>query len=402
MTESLYYTEPDRSEFEAVILDISSGSNGLNLLLDRTCFYPEGGGQPADKGKIDTFAVTDVQKREDSIVHTVATDGSAHPFNTGDKVHGVVDMEWREEYMQQHTGQHILSAALLSEAGCNTVAVHLGEEYVTIEVDRPEVTAEAVSRVEHRALDVIAANRQVRTLTVNDAELSSYDLRRPTKKKGKIRLVIIDEIDCAACGGLHTATTGQVRLLQWIGSEKIRGNARLYWKIGDRAVQDYRIKTALLQALNTRFSSRQDELPERIDKLVAENRELKLALAASRKALALSAAQELYTRSAEDRGGIKLIVEKFEDEDPSYIKELLDTLTQNHRVCCCLFNIKDDHFNWLIGCSEDVELSFNTLRQELLAAIDGKGGGKAPVWQGMGTNLAGADQFVEIIRGTIV
>ena len=385
MTDPLYYTHPDQTEFQAAVLEIWSGKNVCSVILDKTCFYPEGGGQPSDVGTIHDLQVQDVKKKDGYILHILEGDKGDLPFAEGDTVTGVIDPDHRRDYMEQHTGQHLVSAALLKEASLGTVSVHHGEEYVTIEVDREEVSREEIVRVEDAANRIIRENLPVESRWVDEAEAGSFNLRRPPKKKGRLRLVMIDGYDAAACGGLHTGSTGVVGLIKWTGTEKIRGRQRLYWKIGGRAYRDYREKTDVINTLNTLFSSKLEELPERAEKALSEQKQLTKEITRLQNERSRILAESLYSRSREEKGK-RIVTLQFEGEDAGFIKRTLDALISRSHTVVCFVNVMDEHFTWFIGCSEDEDIRFNDFRSEILPLIDGKGGGKPPLWQGVGHN----------------
>jgi alanyl-tRNA synthetase len=264
MTEKLYYQDADKSQFEALVIDTVKDKKGWKIVLDQTCFFPEGGGQPADKGSIDNIPVLDVQKEDNVIYHYL-------PEKPGsDTVQGKIDMEWRGDFMQQHTGQHIISGALWQVGKYKTVSVHMGGDYTTIEIDAPEIPEEDLLETETLANRTINNNLPVRFIHTDHENTAKFPLRKPCTRQGKVRLVMIGNFDCVACGGLHFDTTGPVGLVKSIGVEKIRGNARISWKIGQRAFNDYRKKDAVIYRLKSLLSTNEDALPQKTMELQEE------------------------------------------------------------------------------------------------------------------------------------
>ena len=212
MTELLFYDDPSRTDFEADVVEVTTYHGRPALVLSRTAFYPEGGGQPADRGVIGDATVVDVAKSDGVVYHVVDVESPAHIAGT--TVRGMVDTARRRDFMQQHTGQHILSACLLEVGGHNTVSVHQGDEYTTIEVSSEQVTEDEIAAVQRMANDAIEADLPVETIFVDESEIGNYPLRRPPKVSGTVRLVRIGQLDCVACGGVHLTRTGQVRQAQ--------------------------------------------------------------------------------------------------------------------------------------------------------------------------------------------
>lgn len=240
VTEKLFYKDPYKQDFDGVVTGIETDEKkGVRILLDRTCFYPEGGGQPSDSGDLNGVPVLDVRKEGDEVVHLVS-DTSA--FAIGGMVHGVVDWERRYDFMQQHTGQHLISAAFFNTREINTVSVHLGEEISTVELDVEKIEDEILVEVERAANLAICMNRSISTEWVTDDELDTATLRRAPKVSGDIRVVSVEDLDRVACGGVHVGRTGEVGLVKLVGTELMRGHLRTIWKIGTRAYDDYQKK----------------------------------------------------------------------------------------------------------------------------------------------------------------
>jgi alanyl-tRNA synthetase len=213
VSEKLYYRDPYLFEFDAVVARCEpseGGPDGLfDVLLDRTCFYPGGGGQPSDRGTLGGAKVVDVAYRGEEIAHVV--DAALPP---GGAVRGAVDAGRRLDFMAQHTGQHILSQALLAVGGLETVSVHFGDEITTIELKAAAVEERTLRIAEERANAVVKENRPVIVHEVDAADVSRFPLRRTPPDVGKLRVVEVSGFDWAACGGVHVAAAGEVLLVK--------------------------------------------------------------------------------------------------------------------------------------------------------------------------------------------
>lgn len=416
MTAKLYYDDPYRLEFEAKVVHAreshareshASESRGgrLEVVLDRTCFYPEGGGQPGDRGTIGSLDVVDVRKDDDEVVHVLAVPDAAGELpRAGSRVSCRVDRERRHDYMQQHTGQHIVSAALLEVGEYNTVSVHQGADYTTIEVDREEIREGDLARVEALANRIIQEDRPVTDHWVTDAEIASYPLRRPPKVSGSIRLVMIRDFDCVACGGVHATHTSAVGVVKCIGMEKIRGQMRTIWKIGDRAIADYALKHDVVSALTTSLSAQPSEIPERVEALQNQLLDGRRNASALQARIAALIAGELCGKAAESAPtAAGPVTAALENEDTDIFRAVVEQLAARPGCLFCVVNLQDDKLLWAVGSgatpgAEAPGLAFDRVRAELLPLVAGKGGGKPPVWQGVGNDPSRVNEFLEGFR----
>lgn len=410
MTQTLYYEDPYLTEFDARVVSTTRDSFGVWVELDRTCFYPEGGGQPADRGRLDDKAVLDVQKRDGRILHLIdakpaaagpadapAEDpGGGAPPDADATVHGRLDEAMRRDYMQQHTGQHIVSAVMIEVGGYETISVHQGDEYTTVDFAAADIPPEDLERAEARANALVGENRPVTTFHAESSEAAALGLRRPPKFEGTIRIVEVEGIDRVACGGVHCTRTGEVGIIKLIGTEKIRGNVRTVWKIGDRALADYRLKTDVCNTLVDAFSAKIPELPERATKLEENLRHAEYDIGRLQKRLAAQIAEGLAEGLAEDEP--PLVTHHFTDEAKELFRAVAEDLAERSGIAALLTNQADDRLQWIIVAGEGMELDFNRVRTELLPLVDGKGGGKPPIWQGVGNRPAGAEELAAGFR----
>jgi alanyl-tRNA synthetase len=398
MTEMLYYQDPHQTEFEAHVVatepahtgsgdDAGDTSRPVWVELDRTCFYPEGGGQPADRGWIDDRSVLDVQKTDGRIRHLL--DGPP----AGETVRGRVDAEMRRDYMQQHTGQHIISAAMIEVGDYETISVRQGEDYTTIDFAASDIPAADFERAEARANAVVGENRPVKTFHAESGEVASLGLRRPPKFEGTLRIVDVEGVDRVACGGVHCERTGEVGIIKLIGTEKIRGNVRTIWKIGDRALGDYRLKTEVCNTLVDTFSARIPELPERAQKLEQNLKQAEWEIGRLQKRLAGELAARLAAGASTGATGSLMVTGHFDGEAKELFRAVAEDLAERPGIASCLTNEVEGRLQWIITAGEGVELDFARVRSELLPLSAGKGGGKPPIWQGVGDAPDGAPAF---------
>ncbi len=388
-TEKLYYIDPERLEFEATIVEVDRGEHGSVIALNRTAFYPEGGGQPADRGTLNGVTVRDVQKRDGVVYHHLSDDG-ARTFSPGETVIGEIDGRHRFEYMQQHTGQHVISAAFHRLLEFATVSVHQGESHTTVELATEAIEPHELAEVQERANEVIREDLPVTAVEVSDDELDAFPLRREAKVEGVVRVIRIGEFDCAACGGLHAERTGLLQLVNCVGVERIRGRVRTVWKIGNRALTDYAEKTAVVNQVAALFSAQQHDLVEKVQKHLDDAGELQRRLGETERRLAGEIAVRLHREAERGANGCRpggpiVIAERFRNENAKFMRAVVDRLIDEGGVAVCLVNQTGEELRWWIGVSDDCAFEFDEHRRRLIAPIAGKGGGRRPVWQGAGS-----------------
>jgi alanyl-tRNA synthetase len=393
MTEKLYYHDPYLREFEATVQSVERRKKDVAVVLDRTAFYPEGGGQPADRGWISDIPVKDVQKKDDDVVHVLPKEPPSS------SVVGRIDWNHRFDYMQQHTGQHIISGALIDVADVATVSVHQGESYTTIETDAEELSSDTLGRVERRANEMIGRNIPVATVWTTDEDVHTYPLRRPPKFSGKLRVVQVGDFDCVACGGVHAERTGEVGMVKCIGTEKIRGRVRTIWKIGTRAFEDYGEKSVIVASLIDTFSVQQPEILDRVaqvqDNLTQTTRELHMLQARLAEVIA-----DGILASAERAGTVPLVTEQLRGEEKGVFRGVVERIGEEKEIAACLVNHLDGQVQWSI-CVSGLPFDFRAVQKELLAPIQGKGGGRPPIYQGIGANPDGVERFFDAFRKVV-
>ncbi|MBL7007329.1 MAG: hypothetical protein ISR78_09640 [Spirochaetia bacterium] len=392
MTEQIYYKDQYTRVDSAKIREVGQHNKKYGILLNRTIFYPEGGGQPGDTGFIGDVRIIDTRKQDGEIYHI--TD-SLPNFVSGDTVECRLDWDRRYDYMQQHSGQHILSGVMHSLCSIATVSVHQGEEYLTIETDRQEVSEEEILTVENETNRIITQNIPFTIFTVDEAEIQNMNLRRAPKVSGVVRLVQVGAYDLVACGGMHVSGSSEVRLVSWIGMEKIRGHVRLIWKIGDRALRDYHEKTEIVNKLSELFSSPQDSIVAsaiaRIEQLRTAQQtisELENSVIRLKMSKLMSEAITLHD--------LTVIAGDFSAEGTNFLKNAVKNLpADNPTVFCGFQKINETELIWSIAANRDNLIDFSEVKKRLFPLIDAKGGGKPPVWQGKGSSSDGTEQFIK-------
>ena len=417
MTEKIYEKKPYQQTLQAKVLAVSpstrkkpgapekqgkaSGSAAQNsqagkdlweIELDKTICYPEGGGQPGDTGKLDNLLLLDTRKEGDTILHVVEGIPS---FSVGDTV--TVELDWahRFDYMQQHTGQHLISGAMYRTFGIGTVAVHQGEEITTIEIDRDAISDEELRAIEDVVAEDIAKNMSVVCEVYSEDEVHALDLRREPKVSGYIRLVMIGDADIAACGGVHTQTTGEVQAVFCVGIEKIRGRIRTVWKIGQRARDDYRSCLGIVKEFGTRLSSPPEKLVEALEAKLLSYQEALRDIQTCEQLLAERMIQSAVEQACTVTAG-KVVVLLLEQSRNGLLKRCIDALPDAEPMAFCgVQRLAQGGLQWAIAAKGEFPLDFSRIKAELFPVIAAKGGGKPPVWQGKGDSEAAAEAFLD-------
>jgi alanyl-tRNA synthetase len=390
MTEKLYYRDPYLFEFEARVLRSTPEEKGFSVVLDRTAFYPGGGGQPEDRGTLDGISVTGMSVEGDDITHHVSSSLSPGP------VKGKVDAGRRLDFMAQHTGQHILSRAFLEVGNCETVSVHFGEETTALEIDSAEISEAALAAGEDLANRIVKENRPVILHEVTPEEARKFPLRKAPPGGERIRVVEVDSFDWSACGGVHVASTGEVFLVMILGTEKIRGRLRVRSVMGKRALDDYRRKTALAQGLSRLLTCSEAEVRDRVEELAAREREQGRELRRLRVERAVASAEEALADAR--RIGRRFYVSRvFEGYGPEALKAFSDRIIAETGRMAAAADRTAGGFQWTVAHSFGEGFDLPGFLAPILAAFDVRGGGRGTRMQGSGKEAVRAEEFLRRI-----
>jgi alanyl-tRNA synthetase len=310
-TERLYYNDSKLFSFDARVLR----SEGDRVVLDRTAFYPTSGGQPFDIGTLGGARVLNVEDNDDDeVIHFLD-----QPITEGE-VHGEVDAVRRFDHMQQHTGQHLLSAVFIELFQFPTVSFHLGDETCTIDLSVPKVSDEQVVRAEAHSNALIVENRAVRVSYRSKDEVAALGLRKETKRDGEIRLVEIEGLDLCACGGTHVRATGEIGAVLLRKVEKVKQGMRVEFVCGHRAVRYARRDfTALTQAASL-YSAKPHDLPEIVARKLEETKAAERERKRIQEALGAYEAKEMYEQAAPNADGLRVVERIFDTGDPNYLR----------------------------------------------------------------------------------
>jgi alanyl-tRNA synthetase len=379
LTERLYYSDARLTNFRARVTEIRDG--GLRVYLDRSAFYPGSGGQPSDRGLLAGIDVVDVVDEEAEVAHVLAA-----PLDAAD-VEAAIDWPRRFDHMQQHTGQHLLSAVFHERLGVATLSFHMGEQASTIELATAELTAERLAAIERAANDAVFENRAVRVSFEDAADAAG--LRKASARGGMLRIVSIEGMDRSACGGTHVSATGEIGPILIRGIEKIRGNVRIEFVCGGRAVRRARADYDALTRIARVFSSSLDDAPElaaaQQGKLIeAEKQRRKLA-----GELATGRGRELYANG--DR--VHIAHRAAIDEET---RQEAQGFTSNPGAV--FIAVCEDPPSVLLAVSADAGMHAGNTLKPLLAELGGKGGGSATSAQGSLPDRHAADALLEKLR----
>jgi alanyl-tRNA synthetase len=388
MTEHLYYRDSFLYEFDAKLVDIMSVESRPVLILDRTAFYPTSGGQPFDMGWLWTdgqteserLRVNQVTEDEDGrIRHFVA---EPPPFAPGSTLHGLIERERRRDHMQQHSGQHVLSAAFVRLFNMPTVSFHLGAGSSSIDLDTQNLSAEQIPDAEALANEVILENRRVEIRFVTQQEARELGLRKiPPVERGELRLVDIHDFDLTACGGTHVASTGQIGCILLRKFEKVRQGWRVEFVCGRRAVATARRDYITLVESATLGSSHIWDLPQQVRKLQEDTRASRKANELLVEELADAWVARLLAEASPLAGSI-VIVRLFPDRDLGFIKLLAQQLTRQTPAVVALLGTTRDQPSLVFAQSAGQPFDMGALMKDVLSRLGGRGGGSKDMAQG--------------------
>ena len=391
MTDHLYYHDSFLYEFDANVAEVTSVDSRPVIILDRTAFYPTSGGQVFDTGWIQPTAtpqksrVTQVSERDDgTILHFLET---AADIQKGVHVHGSIDVERRRDHMQQHSGQHVLSAAFIELFNMPTVSFHMGDEACSIDLDTKNLSATQVEQAEALANDILTQDRPVSIRFVTQQEGQRLGLRKiPSLERDKLRLIDIQDFDLTACGGTHVASTGQIGSILLRKIEKVRQGWRIEFVCGRRAAKTARHDYETLTESAGLLSSHIRDLPQQIHKSLEEARAARKSHEQLLDELAGFYAEQLLTETAEHQGR-KIVTRTYSDRDLIFIKLLAQKLSRHSPNVIALLGATSGQPALVFAQSAGQPFDMASLIKEALAKLGGRGGGSKDMAQGGPTQI---------------
>lgn len=386
--DRLYYQDSYVREFTARVID--TANEGRTVYLDRTAFYPSSGGQPNDLGTLGGVLVTDVAEEEGRIAHVLSSPLAA------EEVQGVIDWPRRWDHMQQHTGQHLLSAVLAEQFGSPTVSFHLGQAVSTIDVQAKGLTAERLVHVEQAANAQVIANRAVGVAYTDAAAASG--LRKESQREGTLRIVTIEGLDRSACGGTHVRATGEIGLVLLGKTEKVRDSLRIEFVCGERALRRARRDYEALTRMAKLFSSTLEDVPSLAEKLHERAADTEKALRRVQSELATLRGRELFASSQPSASGLRYVHRHVDTLDDEIRAEAQGFVGQGSGVFLATGQAPAAV---LLVCSAGSGQNAGALLKQVLAAVGGRGGGNAAMAQGSLPSDAAISGVVNAVREAV-
>jgi alanyl-tRNA synthetase len=392
MTTRLYYADAYLKTFTARVVEQLTHDGRPAVILDQSALYPEGGGQPGDRGWLDQVEVVDVVERAHTILHLLS-----EPL-PHDEVTGRIDWPRRFDHMQQHTGQHILSQAFIHVLGAETVAFHMSEGIdagVTIDLNKMSLQSRRVDEVEDLANRVVFENRLVSAQIVTSAELATIPLRRPPKVDQSIRIVEIDDFDGSACGGTHVARTGEIGLIKINKLERRGAETRVEFRCGKRALADYRRKNEMINRVAADWSVGFGELDQAAARFTAENKLLRKQVEDVQARIMDFELAEV-TANLRVYGSYAVAARVWHERDMATLRRAAKQVIARPGTVV-LFGSGGEHPALVFARSSDLAFDMNALIRGAVATLHGKGGG-APEFAQAGGPAASDEQVQAAIE----
>lgn len=366
MTQRLYYEDAYRKEFDARVISCTPIENGYEVILDRTAFYPEGGGQPCDRGILGGWAVEDVQEGGEVVRHICS--GCLAP---GSRVHGKIDWNRRLTHMREHSGEHIISGIICKTHGYSNIGFHMGEEYVTIDFSG-RLTAEEIAAAEKAANEKVLEDVEILAEYPDAEALKTLEYRSKKELDGAIRIVTVPGADVCACCGTHVRRTGEIGPIKVIGSEHYKSGIRLNILIGEKALADYAQKFENARKISTLLSVKPEAIGDAVEKLQESMNALKLECGALKRKLLEQKADAILP-------GQKAAVLFEQGLTPAEVRKLADKLQEKAEFAAVFCGSDGEGYQYVI-CSRTLDTA--AFGKELNRALEGRGGGKNPMIQG--------------------
>ena len=367
MTEKLFYEDSHMITFSAVVEACEKAGEYYEAVLNRTAFFPEGGGQAADTGVIGEVQVLDVQERHDIIYHKVT-----QPLTVGQQVLGAINWEERFSNMQQHSGEHIVSGIVHAMYGYDNVGFHMGHDVITIDFNG-KLTKEQLREIEQKANEAVVANLDVQVQYPTREELEHIKYRSKIEIEGQVRLVTVPGHDACACCAPHVKKTGEIGIIKFVGMQNYKGGVRVSLLCGFRALADYEEKSEYMKQLSVMLSAPENEVVAEVSRLQGENSDCKILIAQLKQKLLVHRADEVAC-------GQELVIlfeKELTGDEPRELVNLL--IERGIGVGVIFFGSPKEGYRYVIGSKEYDCRPFAKALHETFGA---KGGGKPEMVQG--------------------
>ncbi len=393
MTRKLYYEDAYNMQFQSKVIKIDQDERGHYVVLEKTAFYPTGGGQPHDKGTLNGMEVIDVEEVEGEVRHY--TD---RLLTGAGSVEGIIDQGRRLDHMQQHCGQHIISAVFHDKFGIPTTSFHLGTESVTIDLDTEFLDADLLEKAEEEINRIIRDNYPVETKWVAVEKASEYPLRKPLAVEGDVRLVIIPDIDYSGCGGTHPDFTGEVMAAKFLGWTRNKKQVRLEFVCGYRVLRKLGQKHQVLTEMKRIVPKPEQKLVEEVDELIKINKQKDKKIAELEEQLLEYEARDIISESQGD----KVIQRVFKDYPIKTLQSLGKVIIEEAPDAYLIFiSEQNDQLQFVLAHGTDINRNMNEVAKQILPLIEGKGGGKPNFVQGGGKKLIDGEAFAERVKNVL-
>ncbi|MFC7322489.1 alanyl-tRNA editing protein [Halobacillus campisalis] len=391
MMRKLYYAEPYTMEFDSRIIKTDQDERGLYTVLEETAFYPAGGGQPHDKGTLNGVEVADVEEVEDEVRHYIKKE---FPEGT-EEVHGIIDRERRIDHMQQHCGQHIISAVFDDQFQIPTTSFHLGKDTVTIDLDTEQISDELLHEAEEQVNQVIYDNFPVETKWLPAEEAKAYSLRKPLAVEGDVRLVIIPDIDYNGCGGTHPRSTGEVMAAKFLGWTKNKKQVRLEFVCGYRVLSKLGQKHRVLTEMKQIVPRPEQQLVQEVSEMVQSSKEKDKKIAELEEQLLQHEARTIISEAQGDQ----VIQRVFHDRPIKALQSLGKAITEQvSDIYLILVSEQEEQLQFVLARGDEIDRNMNEIAKQTLPLIEGKGGGKPDFVQGGGKKIIDGAAFANRVK----
>ena len=402
-TERLYYNDSRLLEFDARVVDLSERDDGaVAVTLDRTAFYPTGGGQPNDTGTLGEARVVDcIDAESEGVLHVIQ--GSVPQI--GDAVHGRIDWLRRLDHMQQHTGQHLLSAAFVKEFAAPTHSFRVLEHECEIDVALEDPTDERIEQAVNLANQIIWECRPIQVRHVTSEEAASLPLRKEPAREGELRVIEIDNFDLTPCGGTHAKSTGEVGIIAVRSWERAKGLTRIQFMAGIRVLNDYRKANNTALEIASLFSAGREDSPPLVAKSLETNKRLMRRVRELDEVACRVEAEQILKEFTSEAGYCPpdpiIVARVFDDRDAESLKHLALALIAHPNVVAILGSRDGDAARLMFARSADAPWDMNALLRTACELVDGRGGGKTDLAQGGGKNIERLSEAIERARASV-